>query len=108
APLAEFGAQLLGIQRHVIHTPDGDFLIDPLSRLATRLEATGRYEPYVADALALITKPGDLVLDVGANEGYHTVVAARLVGPTGRVIAVEPQQRLHSIIRHNCRLNGVE
>jgi FkbM family methyltransferase len=47
---------------------------------------------------------GGVFLDLGANEGYFTVVAARRCG---RVIAVEPQQRLLSVIEANLRLNGL-
>jgi FkbM family methyltransferase len=37
-------------------------------------------------------KPGDVVVDAGAWTGHFTVIAARLVGRTGRVIAIEPQK----------------
>ena len=37
------------------------------------------------------------VVDVGANLGYYSLLASRLVGPTGRVVALEPNSE-------NCRL----
>src|SRR4051812_34539045 len=37
-----------------------------------------------------VIQPGDTVVDVGANIGYNALFAARLVGPTGRVLAIEP------------------
>jgi len=39
-------------------------------------------------------RPGDVVLDIGANMGVHTVLLARLVGPRGRVVAFEPNPEL--------------
>ena len=39
-------------------------------------------------------RPGDVVLDIGANMGAHTVLLARLVGPRGRVVAFEPNTEL--------------
>ena len=36
--------------------------------------------------------PGSTVIDVGANIGCFTMVAAKLVGPTGRVFALEPEE----------------
>jgi len=51
--------------------------------------------------------PGDTVLDVGANEGYFSVIAGLLVGAAGKVVSVEPQARLRDIIEINMRLNGI-
>jgi hypothetical protein len=39
-----------------------------------------------------IVKPGDVVLDLGANIGYFTLLAAKLVGDRGRVHAFEPEE----------------
>jgi FkbM family methyltransferase len=44
--------------------------------------------------------------DVGANIGFFSVLAARLVGPTGRVISFEPFPANAQQIAHNARLNG--
>jgi FkbM family methyltransferase len=44
-------------------------------------------------------------LDLGANEGFFAVIASKLVGPKGQVVAVEPQSRLGSVIRKNLALN---
>jgi FkbM family methyltransferase len=48
------------------------------------------YEPATITCLVEHLRPGQTFVDVGANHGYFTVVAARLVGPTGRVFAFEP------------------
>jgi hypothetical protein len=61
-------------------------------------DATGRFpyfyaQPYekgVTDAIITALRAGDVFLDVGANIGYFSTLAARLVGPSGRVIAFEP------------------
>ncbi len=52
-------------------------------------------------------KSGDTVLDVGANIGAFTVVAARQVGPAGRVIAMEPCSETCRRLEHNVKLNGL-
>jgi FkbM family methyltransferase len=44
-------------------------------------------------------------VDLGANEGFFSVVASRLVGPAGRILAIEPQSRLGPVIRRNLELN---
>lgn len=50
---------------------------------------------------------GGTFVDLGANEGYFTVLAANKIGATGRVVAIEPQLRLIPIIETNLRLNDL-
>jgi FkbM family methyltransferase len=52
-------------------------------------------------------KPGGTVVDVGANIGYNTVYAARRVGPTGRVVAIEPARDNLAVLRQNVEENGL-
>jgi FkbM family methyltransferase len=51
--------------------------------------------------------PGSVAVDAGANCGIYTVVAARLVGDTGKVIAFEPGERTAPVLEHNIELNGL-
>ncbi len=48
------------------------------------------YEPRTTTFLRRVLRPGAVFVDVGANHGYFTLLAAALVGPTGRVHAFEP------------------
>jgi FkbM family methyltransferase len=57
-------------------------------------------------ALQQIVRPGMTVLDVGANLGLYTVLISRLVGPTGSVIAFEPDPDLFVMLKKNCIRNG--
>ena len=57
----------------------------------------GQWEPHLTRFYREQLKPGMTFIDVGANIGYFTVLASRLVGPEGRVIAFEPNSE-------NCRL----
>lgn len=50
----------------------------------------GRWTPPIEAVLRRRLTPGAVCIDVGANIGYFTTLASRLVGPTGRVIAFEP------------------
>lgn len=50
-------------------------------------------------------KPGDTFVDVGANIGLLSLRAAKKVGPTGRVLAVEAHPRTFSYLKSNVRLN---
>lgn len=64
------------------------------------------YEPELAHLEDFVPE-GSTVIDVGANLGLYTVVAAKLVGPRGRVIAVEPSAATFELLRHNVALNGL-
>ena len=50
----------------------------------------GCYEPLNTYRFGRVVQVGDTVFDVGANIGYFTALAARRVGPAGRVFAFEP------------------
>ena len=68
----------------------------------------GIYEPETSRFLAAHLRPGDTFWDLGANAGYHTLMAARAVGPTGRVVAVEPDPGTCEILREQLQLNGLQ
>jgi len=68
--------------------------------------ALGTTEPAVQDALEGLLHAGDIFYDIGANVGFFTVLAARLVGPGGRVVAFEPLPANVAALRRNLALNG--
>ena len=49
--------------------------------------------------------PGDIYVDIGANYGYMSINAERLVGDNGLVIAVEPEPRVRDLLKFNATLN---
>ncbi len=65
----------------------------------------GTLEPSIAEALLRTVLPGDVVYDIGANVGYWTLVAARLTGPEGRVVAFEPVPWCADAVAANIALN---
>ncbi|MBP0494944.1 FkbM family methyltransferase [Roseomonas indoligenes] len=66
----------------------------------------GGYEPEVAAVFRSVLRPGMGVLDIGGNIGYFTMLSAALVGPTGRVFAVEPNPGNARMIEASRVLNG--
>ncbi len=59
----------------------------------------GVYEPLETKLFTSHIRPGWVVVDVGANTGYYTALAARAVGPTGRVIAIEPEPENFTLLQ---------
>jgi FkbM family methyltransferase len=62
------------------------------------------YEPHLA-FVADCVRPGDTVVDIGANYGVYSLVLATRVGRTGRVIAFEPGREALLQLRENVALN---
>ena len=67
----------------------------------------GARDPNVARFLRSWVRPGFVACDIGANIGTYTVPLSRLVGPTGRVVAFEPNRPTFACLRHNVRQNGL-
>jgi FkbM family methyltransferase len=57
--------------------------------------------------VAELVRPEDTVVDVGANIGYYSLLAARIVGPRGRIIAFEPEPDNLVELRMNIEGNGL-
>jgi FkbM family methyltransferase len=72
-----------------------------------RLFAYGFCEP-AAFLMRDLLRPGDVVIDGGANIGLYTLIGAASVGPTGRVIACEPSPANMDLLRDNVRLNDFD
>src|SRR5262245_20929132 len=69
------------------------------------LYVCGSFEPNEFAFLDKVLHPGMTFVDVGANDGYYTLFAARRVGSTGRVVAVEPSSRERVNLKHNITRN---
>lgn len=68
----------------------------------------GRYAPateYVYH-LPQLVRPGDTAIDIGANLGYYARTISRLVGPAGKVYAVEPVAPIRKVLSRNLRRCG--
>ena len=106
APLASFAARICGLsKRRFVRTDHGTFFINPISNFGSIL-LSGKYEPQMVAVLRRYLRPGGVFIDMGANEGYFSVIASGIVGAHGTVIAVEPQSRLQSVIHTNLDANA--
>jgi FkbM family methyltransferase len=83
-----------------------NFWCDLSDDIARDVCLVGSYEPQVTRVLTRLLSPGMTVVDVGANWGYFTLLAASRVGPTGRVVAFEPDPRMFRLLERNLALNA--
>lgn len=82
-----------------------EMTVDPRDWVGRHLLICGDYETTTTFLFRRILRPGDTVLDVGANLGYFSLVASQLVGPRGRVCAFEASASIHAQTRRNLERN---
>jgi FkbM family methyltransferase len=66
---------------------------------------SGVYEQHLTRVFEQYCRPGMTVVDVGANLGYYSLLASKLVGPSGRVVALEPNSENCRLLLSSLRLN---
>ena len=63
------------------------------------------FEPEVSELVSLLLKNGDVVFDIGANFGWHSIHFAQLVLPVGQVYCFEPVPDTNNELQENIKLN---
>lgn len=81
---------------------------DPSEPFIGRGISAGNYEPEVEAIFRKYVRPRMTVLDIGANVGFFTMLAASLVGPEGRVVAFEPNSNNVRMLEASRRANNFE
>ncbi|RZS91400.1 FkbM family methyltransferase [Motilibacter rhizosphaerae] len=74
--------------------------------VAQHLIMNGYWESWITLAMARALQPGMRAVDVGANLGYFSLLMADAVGPQGKVLAFEPQERYAGLVGRSLRANG--
>jgi FkbM family methyltransferase len=76
------------------------------SSVGHELIVKGIYEPRTSILFSLVVKEGDIVVDLGANIGYYTLLASKKVGKSGRVYSFEPEPENYKLLLKNLKLNN--
>lgn len=71
-----------------------------------RLLVQGTWEAQTTALFKQLVKKGMNVVDIGANIGYFTLLAASLVGKKGKVFAFEPAPQNYALLVKNIEVNG--
>jgi FkbM family methyltransferase len=74
-------------------------------QIQSRIYFFGAWEPQITAFVRDRLKSGDIFIDVGANIGYYTLLAASLVGATGKVFAIEASPTIFNYLKNNILLN---
>lgn len=80
--------------------------VDRLDAIKWFIHYFGCFEPSITKAWLTLLRPGDLVIDIGGNVGYHTLLAAAAVGPNGRVLTFEASSRIFAQLKANIDRNA--
>jgi FkbM family methyltransferase len=81
--------------------------LNPSDPVLSSSVAFGIYENYEREIFRQFCKPGSTVVDVGANVGLYTVIAASRVGKDGKVIAIEPHPESYRYLQKTIEANGL-
>jgi FkbM family methyltransferase len=84
------------------------FRYDPNTYIGRFIYYRGIFEEQIIRTIENHLSEGTTFIDVGANIGLHTVIAAKLVGSSGRVIAFEPARLARSRLLENIEINHLK
>ncbi len=89
-------------------TADGHpFIVDLRDAVVSYgIVADGAWEEEETALIRRLLRPGDRVVDVGGHIGYHAVIFAAAVGPSGKVLTFEPAGDNADLLQINVTLNG--
>lgn len=94
------------LRREYVHINGHRFHLDQKDSLS--LSFVKEYEPLISKIFCTLIHKGDIIVDIGANIGYHTLNLAHLTGPTGRVYAFEPDQTNFRLLVENVNTNNYQ
>lgn len=86
--------------------PEGTLILNQKDAAVSGMIAMGLYEPYETALFRETLKPGMNVVDIGANIGFYSVIAASHIIPTGTLFSFEPEQTNFDFLEANCFRNN--
>ncbi len=86
--------------------PEGTVFFDPQDPVLSGAVSLGQYEPKTTSIFRSLIAEGMAVVDIGANLGYFTLIAAGKVGPSGKVFSYEPDPHNFALLKKNIDANN--
>ena len=87
----------VNVQGHEMYLDSSDSL---------RLSTNGVFEPYTTEVIKQNISNGDLVMDIGANIGYFTLIMAKGITENGKVFSFEPEPKNFKLLKKNVEINN--
>ncbi|MES2904543.1 MAG: FkbM family methyltransferase [Pseudomonadota bacterium] len=81
-------------------------ICDPRDIIQSTITHFGVWEPEISQVMEQVAAEGDLVVDMGANIGYYSLLLSKLVGPSGTVVAIEAMPHLAKRVEEHAHMNG--
>ena len=81
--------------------------LNPRDPVLSPALAFGIYENYEVEVFRQFCRPGETVVDIGANIGLYTAVASARVGKAGKVIAIDPHPESYACLQKTIERNGL-
>ena len=102
-----FSVQLSGVDAVRCTVGKVELLCDAADAAVTPGLRSGVYEPHLTAVFERHCRRGMTVVDVGANLGYFSLLAATLVGPSGKVVSLEPNSENCRLLLSSVRMSGL-
>lgn len=80
-------------------------MCEPKDIVQATIAHFGVWEPEISSVMEQVVRPGDVVVDMGANVGYYSLLMSKLVGTSGQVVAIEALARLARQIETHAAMN---
>jgi FkbM family methyltransferase len=74
--------------------------------LAPHILLDGYWEQWITNVFLSVVQPGMRVIEIGANMGWYSLLAAANIGPAGKLVSFEANPRMAEILRRNMSING--
>ncbi len=87
----------VSVQGHEMYLDSSDSL---------RLSTNDVFEPYTTEVIKQNISSGDLVIDIGANIGYFTLIMAKGITENGKVFSFEPEPKNFELLKKNVEINN--
>lgn len=97
----------LELPRVTMKTVFGSKVCASLTDVGRYIYYFGSWEPNITAWIGRRLAAGDAFIDVGTNIGYYSLLASKLVGESGRVVAIEAHPEIFGMLEHNLKINGV-
>jgi FkbM family methyltransferase len=95
-----------GTMRQAIIDNNVPIFVDIFERIQSYMYFIGEYERHETRKFIHCVKPEDVVLDLGANIGYFSLIASKLVGEKGHIFSFEASPKVYELLCKNCSLSN--